>query len=60
MTSREKQILDALKRLGGNARPASIAEAMGISADYAEQLCRDMVWMGHLVKRGLCYELSPV
>ncbi|MFQ5841332.1 MAG: hypothetical protein ACE5I8_02745 [Thermodesulfobacteriota bacterium] len=57
MTKRENEIFETLKRLGGEARPTEIGKDMGISADYAEQLCRDMVWMGHFIKHGLRYAI---
>lgn len=57
MTSREKEVISAIKSLGGEAHPTKIGKAMGISGDYAEQLCRDLVWMGVLVKKGLRFKL---
>jgi len=57
MTSREKEIFNIVKELGV-AHPRKIGKRMGISADYAEQLCRDMVWLKHFVKKGLRFELS--
>lgn len=59
MTTREKEILAALKKLGGVAHPTKIAKEMGITPDYAEQLCRDMIWYGYLVKKGLKYAVAP-
>ena len=58
LTSREKEILEAVKKLGGAAHPTAIGKVMGISGDYAEQLCRDMVWQGRFVKKGLRYQVS--
>ena len=58
MTKREREIFKTVKELG-RARPTGISEKMGISPDYAEQLCRDMVWMGYFLKKGLGYELAP-
>jgi len=58
MTKREKEIFNTVKELS-RARPKSISEKMGISPDYAEQLCRDMVWMGYFLKKGLGYKLAP-
>lgn len=59
MTSREKEVLEAIERLGGEAHPTKIGGEMGITGDYAEQLCRDLVWMGYLVKKGLRYKIAP-
>jgi len=58
MTNREKEIFNAVKGIG-TAHPRKIGARMGISADYAEQLCRDMVWLRHFVKKGLSYSLVP-
>ena len=57
MTSREKEIIKAIKSLGGEAHPTKIGKALGISGDYAEQLCRDLVWAGRLIKKGLRYRI---
>ncbi|MFQ5901876.1 MAG: hypothetical protein ACE5IH_10010 [Thermodesulfobacteriota bacterium] len=59
MTSREKEILKIVKTQGGDAHPTTIGREMGITGDYAEQLCRDMVWMGYFIKKGLRYGLAP-
>ena len=58
MTSREKEIINAVGGLGGEARPSKIGGVVGISSDYAEQLCRDLVWAGYLAKKGLRYKLT--
>lgn len=58
MTAREKEIFDAVKRLGGVAHPTKIGKEMGISPDYAEQLCRDMVWQGNFIKQGLKFKIK--
>ena len=55
MTAREKEIITAVASLGGEAHPTRIGKALGISGDYAEQLCRDLVWAGYLIKKGLRY-----
>ncbi len=57
MTSREKEVVKALESFGGEAHPTKIGKAMGISGDYAEQLCRDLVWAGYLTKNGLRYKI---
>jgi hypothetical protein len=57
MTGREKEIFNIVKELG-TAHPREIGKRMGISSDYAEQLCRDMVWLKHFVKKGLSYSLA--
>ena len=57
MTSREKEIISAVEDLGGEAHPTKIGRELGISSDYAEQICRDLVWMGALVKNGLRFKL---
>jgi len=58
MTFREKEIHGALKKLGGEAHPKFIGEEMGISRDYAEVLCREMVFRKHFVKKGLKYAMK--
>lgn len=58
MTARENEIFEAVKRLGGIAHPTKIGKEMGISPDYAEQLCRDMVWQGKFVKKGLKFMIK--
>ncbi len=55
MTSREKEVIRAIKSAGGEAHPTKIGKALGITGDYAEQICRDLVWSGYLVKNGLRY-----
>ncbi len=55
MTSREKEVIRAIKSLGGEAHPTKIGKALGITGDYAEQICRDLVWSGYLVKNSLRY-----
>ena len=57
MTSREKEVIEVLKSFGGEAHPTKIGKAMGISGDYAEQLCRDLVWASYLIKKGLRYKI---
>lgn len=57
MTTREKEVIKAIRSLGGEAHPTKIGKALGISGDYAEQLCRDLVWAGYLVKKGLRYKI---
>lgn len=57
MTSREKEVTKVLESLGGEAHPTRIGKAIGVSGDYAEQLCRDLVWSGHLIKKGLKYKI---
>ena len=58
MTAREKEIFGAVKKLGGIAHPTKIGKEMGISADYAEQLCRDMVWQSKFIKQGLKFAIK--
>ena len=58
MTSRERQIYSVVQELNG-APPSVIGVNMGISSDYAEQLCRDMTWMGWFIKDGLKFKLNP-
>lgn len=60
MTAREKEIFEAVKRLGSVAHPTRIGKEMGVSADYAEQLCRDMVWQGKFIKQGLKFKVKGV
>ena len=59
LTKREKEILQAVTDLGGVAHPTKIGVAMGISSDYAEQICRDMVWYGYFLKKGIRYAVAP-
>ena len=58
MTTREMEIIRAVKNLGGIAHPTAIGKKVGISTDYAEQICRDLIWMGCLVKEGLKFKLT--
>ena len=58
MTAREKEIFNVVKELGV-AHPTAIGVRMGISPDYAEQLCRDMVWKKLFLKKGLKFTLTP-
>ncbi|MBU2577515.1 hypothetical protein KKA69_01645 [Patescibacteria group bacterium] len=58
MTTRERQILEAIKELGGKAHPTTVGRKVGISSDYAEQLCRDLVYLGYLEKIGLHYKIK--
>ena len=57
MTKREKEIFNIVKELGV-AHPREIGIRMGISPDYAEQICRDMVWMKLFLKKGLKFTLT--
>ena len=57
MTSREKEIVTVIKAYGGPTHPTKIGKAMGVSGDYAEQIWRDLVWQGYLVKKGLKYDI---
>ena len=59
MTKREREIFQVVKELG-KACPRDISERVGISPDYAEQLCRDMVWLRHFIKKGLFYETRKI
>ena len=58
MTSREKEVCQAIGKLGGKAHPTAIGKAMGVSGDYAEQICRDLVWHNVLAKEGLKFRLA--
>lgn len=57
MTKREKRVFQTVNELG-IASPREISERMGISLDCAEELCRDMVWLHILIKKGPCYEIA--
>ncbi len=57
MTKREREIFQIVKEIG-RAHPRGISDRMGISPGYAEQLCRDMVWLRHFIKKGLFYEIA--
>jgi len=52
VTTREQQVLKAISKAGGSASPATIGREMGISPDYAEQICRDLVWHTKLFRKG--------
>lgn len=54
-TSREKEVMAIIREYGGPTHPTKIGKAMGVSGDYAEQICRDLVWSGYLAKKGLKY-----
>ena len=58
MTSREKEVCQAVRDLGGKAHPTAIGKRMGVSGGYAEQLCRDLVWHHALVKEGIAFRLA--
>ncbi len=55
MTSREKEVVAIINEYGGPTHPTKIGKTMGVSGDYAEQICRDLVWNGFLFKKGLKY-----
>ncbi|ODS34289.1 MAG: hypothetical protein SCARUB_00548 [Candidatus Scalindua rubra] len=57
MTSREKEVVTVIKDNSAPTHPTKIAKMMGVSGDYAEQICRDLVWQGYLVKKGLKYDI---
>lgn len=52
MTDREQQVLNTIRKAGGTASASTIGRETGISSDYAEQLCRDLVWQGRVIARG--------
>ena len=56
MTKREREVFHIVRE-AGRIHPRDISERMGISPGYAEQLCRDMVWLRHFIKRGQFYEI---
>lgn len=58
MTTRERQVLETIKELGGKAHPTTVGKKIGISSDYAEQLCRDMVYLGYLERKGLFFVIK--
>jgi len=57
LTFREQEVVEALKKLGGEAHPTRIGREMGISPDYAEQLADYMVWKKYLVRKGLKFQI---
>ena len=57
MTKREREIFQIVRELR-KAHPRDISEMMGISPGYAEQLCRDMVWLRHFIRKGQFYEIA--
>ena len=52
MTDREQQVLAVIESAGGTASAVAIGCETGISPDYAEQICRDLVWRGKLYRKG--------
>ena len=58
ISQRERETLEVIKGLRGVAHPTKIGRAMGISADYAEQICDYLVWKKCLVRKGLKFELT--
>ena len=57
MTKREREIFQIVNELG-KACPRDISDKMGISPGYAEQLCRDMIWLRNFIKKGQFYEIA--
>ena len=58
ISQREKETLEVIKSLGGVVHPTKIGRAMGISGDYAEQICDYLVWKKYLVRQGLKFQLT--
>ena len=58
ISQRERETLEVIRRLGGVAHPTKIGQAMGISADYAEQICDYLVWKKCLARRALRFQLT--
>ena len=59
MTTRERELYAWIQELGGTAHPTVLGVKMGISGDYAEQLCRDMVYYGWFLRDGQKFKLNP-
>ena len=57
MTDREQQVVSVIKKAGGSASPTAIGREMGVSPDYAQQLCRHLVWHGKLFAKGRHFEI---
>ena len=58
ISQRERETLETISQLGGLAHPTRVGQAMGISADYAEQICDYLVWKKFLVRQGLKFQIS--
>ena len=58
ISQREREVLDAIKGMKGKAHPTSIGKALGVTSDYAEQICDYLVSKKYLVKQGLKFKLS--
>lgn len=52
-------ILEVVNTLGGSANPKKIGEMLEMSADYAEEFCRDLVSEKKLVRNGNEFSLAP-
>ncbi len=57
MTAREQEVMKIIEESGGSASPTAIGREMGVSPDYAEQLCRHLVWLTKLYRRGRHFEV---
>ncbi|MFQ5826741.1 MAG: hypothetical protein ACE5IA_05215 [Dehalococcoidia bacterium] len=60
----ERRALRVVKLLGGKATKNQVADKMGVSPDYAEYLCKQMVLGGYLSQAGAApvsrvYRLTP-
>ena len=57
ISQREREVLDVIKGLGGVAHPTLIGKAMGVTGDYAEQMCDYLAWKKYLLRQGLKFRL---
>ena len=57
ISQREKEVLEVIKDLGGVAHPTSIGKAMGVTGDYAEQMCDYLTWKKYVVRQGLKFRV---
>ena len=57
ISQREREVLDVIKDLGGTAHPTNVGKAMGITGDYAEQMCDYLVWKKYLTRQGLKFKV---
>ena len=58
ISQRERETLDVIKGLGGVAHPTVIGKAMGVTGDYAEQICDYLTYKRYVVRQGLRFRLT--
>ena len=57
ISQREKEVLEIIKSMGGVAHPTHIGKAMGVTGDYAEQMCDYLTYKRYVVRQGLRFKL---